>query len=153
MIACINPSPQNYEEIVNTLNYASRASNIQKKVNSFYNQVHKNIRQDTDNNYAQFKEIIEKMQLEIYQLKDIIRSQNFFLKNSITINNIHNNNIESKQNPNTNISPDKKINVMNIVRNTDEDLNYKVNPDIYIKFLNENNREINYEEFDKYIER
>ncbi len=93
------------------------------------------------------------MQLEIYQLKDIIRSQNFFLKNSITINNIHNNNIESKQNPNTNISPDKKINVMNIVRNTDEDLNYKVNPDIYIKFLNENNREINYEEFDKYIER
>lgn len=93
------------------------------------------------------------MQLEIYQLKDIIRNQNFFLKNSITINNIHNNNVESNQSPNVGLSPDKKINVMSIVKNTDQDLNYKVNPDIYIQFLNENIKDINYEEFDKYIER
>lgn len=32
MIACINPSPNCYEEIINTLNYASRASKIEKKV-------------------------------------------------------------------------------------------------------------------------
>ena len=71
------------------------------------------------------------MQLEIYQLKDIIRSQNFFLKNNITINNINNNNIDQNLNVNNNFLPEKKINVLNIVKNSDEDMNYQVNPEIY----------------------
>ena len=33
MIACVNPSAQNYEETLNTLKYANRARNILKNVN------------------------------------------------------------------------------------------------------------------------
>lgn len=65
MIACISPAPSLYDETINTLNYASRARKIQKKIT-------KNVR-EIDNNNPQYRDLIENLKLEIDQLKEIIR--------------------------------------------------------------------------------
>lgn len=64
MIACISPAPSLYDETINTLNYASRARKIQKKIT-------KNVKEYENN--PQYKDLIENLKLEIDQLKEIIR--------------------------------------------------------------------------------
>ncbi|KAL4480412.1 hypothetical protein ABPG74_020928 [Tetrahymena malaccensis] len=56
MIACISQNYQSLEETVNTLNYASRATHIKRKIS-------KNITQELD--YYQQKEIIRELQQEL----------------------------------------------------------------------------------------
>ncbi len=64
MIACISPAPTLYDETINTLNYASRARKIQKKIT-------KNIREIE--NQVEYRDLIDNLKLEIEQLKEIIR--------------------------------------------------------------------------------
>lgn len=64
MIACISPAPALYDETINTLNYASRAKKIQKKIT-------KNVK-EIDNS-PHFKDLVETLKLEIERLKEIIR--------------------------------------------------------------------------------
>jgi len=64
MIACISPAPSLYDETINTLNYASRARKIQKKITKNVNIIENN---------PQYKDLIENLKLEIDQLKEIIR--------------------------------------------------------------------------------
>jgi len=61
MLACISPASIAYEETVNTLNYASRARKIKKKVMSNIKEVELHV--------SQYKEIIESLRNEIGSLK------------------------------------------------------------------------------------
>jgi len=65
MIACVYNSSQSYDEVVNTLKYASKARKIEKKIS-------KNIKEmDPPNNHH--IDLIERLNTEIESLKDIIR--------------------------------------------------------------------------------
>ena len=61
MLACVSPAYTAYEETVNTLNYASRARNIKKKIT-------KNVK-EVDLHVSQYKEVIESLRLEVERLK------------------------------------------------------------------------------------
>jgi len=67
MIACISPSALCYEESVNTLNYASRARSIKKKVERNIKQVQLHV--------SKYKEIIDSLKNEIEYLRCQLRSQ------------------------------------------------------------------------------
>jgi len=97
MIACISPSSSSYEDIVNTLNYASRARKIQNKIN-------KNFKEDDERNY---KDVIHSLKVEITQLKEVIFKQTL---NSKEIKKINNNTfqIQSICNVTENIRKDNK---------------------------------------------
>ena len=73
MIACISPAPSLYDETINTLNYASRARKIQKKVT-------KNIK-EFDIGNSNFKDVVDNLKLEIEQLKEVIRLVDFINNN------------------------------------------------------------------------
>jgi kinesin family protein 18/19 len=67
MIACISPSFLAYEETINTLKYASRARNIQRKpVRNF---------KEVEHSIIQYKEIIDSLQQEVASLKSFIATQ------------------------------------------------------------------------------
>lgn len=67
MLACVSPSPMSYDDSVNTLNYATRARKIQKKIDRNVKEVSLHI--------SQYKEIIDSLKAEISQLKDVIKNQ------------------------------------------------------------------------------
>ena len=66
MIACISPSGLAYEETVNTLNYASRARRIKKKITSNVKEVELHV--------SQYKNIIETLRQEIESLKNQLQT-------------------------------------------------------------------------------
>jgi kinesin family protein 18/19 len=72
LIACVSPSHLLYEETINTLNYATRAMKIQKKVTRNIKEAYNG---NNVNNVSQFKDIIDSLKDEIEQLKGVIRSQ------------------------------------------------------------------------------
>ena len=67
MLACVSPAAMSYDDSVNTLNYATRARKIQKKVVKNVKEVSAHI--------SQYKEIIDSLKAEISQLKDVIKNQ------------------------------------------------------------------------------
>ena len=67
MIACISPSILSYDETLNTLQYASRARNIQKIITKNM----KDLGNSKDINT--YKDIIDSLKTEVFQLKDVIR--------------------------------------------------------------------------------
>ena len=79
MLACISPCSSTYDETLSTLNYAFRAKKITKKVMQ-------NIQEININNF-QYKEIIDNLKNEIFQLKQIIKTQEIKLKEKIDLNN------------------------------------------------------------------
>jgi len=69
MLACVSPSSIAYEETVNTLNYASRARKIRKKVMSNVKEVELHV--------SQYKEIIGSLRNEIELLKNQLQESKF----------------------------------------------------------------------------
>lgn len=67
MISCISPSFACYEETINTLKYASRAKNIERKIE-------KNV-QEVELHVSQYKEIISNLKSEIENLKMQLRGK------------------------------------------------------------------------------
>ena len=82
MLACISPCSSTYDETLSTLNYAFKAKKITKKVM-------KNIQEININN-LQYKEMIDNLKNEIFQLKQIIKNQEIKLKEKVDINNKEN---------------------------------------------------------------
>lgn len=80
MISCISPSYCCYEETINTLKYANRAKNIQKKVEKNVHEVELHV--------SQYKEIINNLKEEIENLKLQLRhkgdSEQFVVAKSIS---------------------------------------------------------------------
>lgn len=65
MIACVSPAGTAYDETINTLKYASRARKIQKKVVKNFKEL--------DHHNNQYKAMVDILNSEVIQLKDIIR--------------------------------------------------------------------------------
>ena len=113
MLACISPCPNNYDETMNTLNYAFKAKKITKKVM-------KNIQEININN-LQYKEMIDELKNEIFQLKQIIKNQEIKLKEKVDINN-------NKENLEVNI--DNNINItQNESYKNEKDINNNITID------------------------
>ena len=66
MIACISQNFSTFDETLNTLNYASRARKIQKKVVL-------NRNENVSNDIGNYRDVIENLKSEIAQLKEIIK--------------------------------------------------------------------------------
>lgn len=157
MLACISPCSNNYDETLSTLNYAFKAKKINKKVM-------KNIQEININN-LQYKEMIDELKNEIFQLKQIIKNQEIKLKEKVDINN-------NKENLEVNID-----NIINITQNdsyqNERDINKNITIDndkfiengqktmaiterekkkIYKYLNNDNIDDINIDLYNKYIE-
>ena len=76
MMACVSPSQKFYDESINTLNYASKAKKIKKKI---FKNVKFNYESNNDN-FNEYNEIIENLKEEILNLKEIIKNQENKLK-------------------------------------------------------------------------
>ena len=76
MMACVSPSQKFYDESINTLNYASKAKKIKKKI---FKNVKFNYENNNDN-FNEYNEIIENLKEEILNLKEIIKNQENKLK-------------------------------------------------------------------------
>ena len=76
MLACVSPSQKFYDESINTLNYASKAKKIKKKI---FKNVKFNYESNNDN-FNEYNEIIENLKEEILNLKEIIKNQENKLK-------------------------------------------------------------------------
>jgi len=87
MLVCVSPAVESYEESISSLNYATRAKKIKKKVFQNKKQIdfidgNNNINYKNDNNNSnQYEEIIDSLKNEIYQLKTIIKEQQNKLTN------------------------------------------------------------------------
>ena len=99
MLVCVSPSNESYEESISSLNYATRAKKIKKKIfqnkkeidliegsNNEFNFNNLGIHNSGNNN--QYEEIIGSLKNEIFELKNIILDQENKLrnKNAKTIN-------------------------------------------------------------------
>ena len=79
MLVCISPSKESYDESISSLNYATRAKKIKKKI--FQNKKEIDFLEGNNNinfknnNSNQYEEIIGSLKNEIYQLKSIIKDQ------------------------------------------------------------------------------
>ena len=79
MLVCVSPSNESYEESISSLNYATRARKIKKKIYQNKKEVcfidgNNNIN-FKNNNKNQYEEIIGSLKNEIFQLKNIIKEQ------------------------------------------------------------------------------
>ena len=87
MLVCVSPAVESYEESISSLNYATRAKKIKKKVYQNKKQIdfidgNNNINYKNENNNSnQYEEIIDSLKNEIYQLKTIIKEQQNKLTN------------------------------------------------------------------------
>ena len=79
MLACISPCSNNYDDTLNTLNYAFKAKKITKKVM-------KNIQEININN-LHYQDMIDNLKNEILQLKQIIKNQEIKLKQKVDTDN------------------------------------------------------------------
>ena len=85
MLVCVSPSNESYEESLSSLNYATRAKKIKKKIYQNKKEIdliegNNNIN-FCDNNNNQYEEIIGSLKNEIYQLKNIIKDLQNKLRN------------------------------------------------------------------------
>ena len=91
MLVCVSPAIESYEESISSLNYATRAKKIKKKVYQNKKEIgfiegNNNIHFKNINNNNQYEEIIGSLKNEIYQLKNIIKEQQTKLRNKNIIN-------------------------------------------------------------------
>ena len=142
MLVCVSPSNESYEESLSSLNYATRAKKIKKKIYQNKKEIdliegNNNIN-FCDNNNNQYEEIIGSLKNEIYQLKNIIkdlqnklRNKNINLINE-TLNLEDESIIKDKQNTQNNIEKyffnDCSI-ISNIIMN-DSQINLRNNNNI-----------------------
>ena len=80
MLVCVSPAVESYEESLSSLNYATRAKKIKKKVYQNKKEIGfiegtNNINFKNRNNNNQYEEIIGSLKNEIFQLKNIIKEQ------------------------------------------------------------------------------
>ena len=110
MLVCVSPSVDSYEESISSLNYATRAKKIKKKIYQNKKEIglmdgNHNIILKLNNNNNQYEEIIDNLKNEICQLKNIIKEQENKLRNKNTINetlNLEDDTILKDKPPNTN---------------------------------------------------
>ena len=122
MLACISSCSSNYDETLSTLNYAAKAKKITKKVM-------KNIKEININN-LQYKEMIDSLKNEIFQLKTIIKNQEIKLKEKAPTSREKeeiNNKVLNISNEirNNNIIKNKKNNFDNDIKTNIKILNFK----------------------------
>ena len=90
MLVCVSPSSESYEESISSLNYATRAKKIKKKI--FQNKKEIDLIEGNNNefnnfgnhnsgNNNQYEEIIGNLKNEIFELKNIIIEQENKLRN------------------------------------------------------------------------
>ena len=120
MLACVSPSQLYYDETLNTLNYATRAKKITKKIV-------KNVKNIINEDETDYKEIIDALKEEIETLKKIIRDQEILLKEK----NLCNNNINY-----ISYNNDDKNEINNFINNNNNDILFN-NEDIKDINLNE----------------
>ena len=111
MLVCVSPSVDSYEESISSLNYATRAKKIKKKIYQnkkeidFLDGNHNIIlKLENNNNNNQYEEIIDNLKNEIYQLKNIIKEQENKLRNKNVTNetlNLEDDTILKDKPPNT----------------------------------------------------
>ena len=98
MLVCLSPSSESYEESISSLNYASRAKKIKKKI--FQNKKEIDLIEGNNNelnnfgnrnngNNIQYEEIIGSLKNEIFQLKNIIKDQENKLRNKNSNNTLY----------------------------------------------------------------
>ena len=80
MLVCVSPAVESYEESLSSLNYATRAKKIKKKVYQNKKEIGfiegtNNINFKNRNNNNKYEEIIGSLKNEIFQLKNIIKEQ------------------------------------------------------------------------------
>ena len=124
MLACVSPSPLSYEESINTLNYATRARKIQKKV---VKNVKEGFQSQQGNDYVMYKEIIDSLKAEINQLKNVIKIQQEQLQNK------HSNSKDQSDNSGS-------YNVLDISSLKDDKTNNKYEHEIIIDNKSNNNK-------------
>lgn len=171
MIVCVSPSPMSYEETSSTLNYASRANKIEKKIT-------RNIK-EVDQYNAQYREMLVSLRTEIAQLKDIIRNQHLILQlkpnDSLSSDNHDNGNNDSntyqtKKPEKSTVLYDDFFNaeerekleydkvILGIMKENQKDndknqpllLNCNCNYEVYDNFLNTNLNSLTEEEFEDF---
>ena len=84
MLVCVSPSNLTYDETISSLNYATRAKKIQKKI--VRNVKELKFEGNVDNNNNQNRDLIFSLQSEISQLKNIIKNQQMKLTKNINNN-------------------------------------------------------------------
>ena len=150
MLVCVSPSVESYAESLSSLNYATRAKKIKKKIYQTkkeigFMEVNNNINFKNNNN-DQYEEIIGSLKNEIFQLKNIIKEQQNRLRiqnkslNNDTLNLEDSNIIKDKQNTPNCIKKfflDESSNISSIQMNNSQ-INFKINNNI-----NNNNNIIN----------
>ena len=108
MLVCVSPSVESYAESLSSLNYATRAKKIKKKIYQTKKEIgfmegNNNINFKNNNN-DQYEEIIGSLKNEIFQLKNIIKEQQNKLRiqnkslNNDTLNLEDSSIIKNKQN-------------------------------------------------------
>ena len=108
MLVCVSPSVESYSESLSSLNYATRAKKIKKKI--YQNKKEIGLMEGNNNRYfknnknGQYEEIIGSLKNEIFQLKNIIKEQQNKLRiknkslNNDTLNLEDSSIIKNKQN-------------------------------------------------------
>ena len=86
MLVCVSPAIESYEESISSLNYATRAKRIKKKVYQNKKEIdfvegNNNINFKNNSNNNPYEEIIGSLKNEIFQLKNIIKDQQNKLRN------------------------------------------------------------------------
>ena len=150
MIACISSLSINYDETLSSLNYAFKAKKITKKVM-------KNIKEINLNN-MQYKEMIDSLKKEIFQLKNIIKNQEIRLKEKVSPNKeiIMNNNDTINIHEQFEIKEEKQIEEnKGIMGVTSDKKNLENEKEICAEssnIINNIEKEINVEIYNNYIE-
>ena len=173
MLVCVSPSADSYEESISSLNYATRAKKIKKKIYQNKKEIdfldgNHNIILKLNNNNNQYEEIIDNLKNEICQLKNIIKEQESKLRNKNVINdtlNLEDDTILKDKPPNTN----KKLffeegSFISSIPMNNSQINQKVNSyynnkdNIHINNTNINNsliqaiNEIDLDKYNKFFE-
>ena len=151
MLVCVSPSADSYEESISSLNYATRAKKIKKKIYQNKKEIdfldgNHNIILKLNNNNNQYEEIIDNLKNEICQLKNIIKEQESKLRNKNVINdtlNLEDDTILKDKPPNTN----KKLffeegSFISSIQMNNSQLNQKINSN-YNNKNNINNTNMN----------
>ena len=151
MIACISSLSINYDETLSSLNYAFKAKKITKKVM-------KNIKEINLNN-MQYKEMIDSLKKEIFQLKNIIKNQEIRLKEKVSPNKkiiMNNNDTINIQNEQFEIKEEKKIEenkgIKDVISDKKNLENEKEISEESSNIINNIEKEINVEIYNNYIE-
>ena len=122
MLACVSPSQLYYDETLNTLNYATRAKKITKKIV-------KNVKNIVNEDETDYKEIIDALKEEIETLKKIIKDQEILLKEKDALNNVNNN-----------------VNYINYNNDDKNEINNFINNNNDVLFNNDDIKDINLNE-------